>query len=260
MSAERLQKVIAAAGVCSRRGAEELIRAGRVSVDGRPAELGESVDADVQIVQIDGNVLPAAPRSHSYWMLNKPAGVVSTVYDRHAGRTVMDLLPAEARSVRLYPVGRLDEDSEGLILLTDDGTWADRLLHPRYQVEREYVVGVLRPITKDQREALIEGVEMEEGIARVVRIEGVSAAEVHQLSALLASPYPSLAWYRVVLTQGWKRQIRRMFDAVEQPVHRLVRVRVGSLRLTDLRPGDSRRLHMHEVKRLAGTSYPAERD
>jgi 23S rRNA pseudouridine2605 synthase len=251
---ERLQKVIASAGLASRRGAEELIRAGRVVVDDHVAVIGEQVDPDVQIVRVDGNVLPAAPTAHSYWALNKPAGVVSTVRDRHAGRTVVDLLPPEARATRVYPVGRLDEQSEGLLLMTDDGAWADLLLHPRYQVEREYLVGVLRPITREQRDALAAGIELEEGLARLDRMDGVTAAEVHKIAALLNPPYPPLCWYRVVLTQGWKRQIRRMFEIVEAPVRRLVRVRVGSLKLTDLRAGESRRLRMHEVKGLAASA------
>ncbi len=255
MTRERLQKVIASSGVASRRGAEELIRAGRITVDGRPAVIGEQVDSEVEIITLDGRLLPEAPRSHSYWALNKPAGVVSTVRDRHAYRTVMDLLPPEAASSRLYPVGRLDELSEGLLLLTDDGAWADLVLHPRYMVEREYVIGLDRSITKAQRTALQTGIELEEGLARVARLEDVTPAEVRQLEAVLQPPHRELRWYRVILTQGWKRQIRRMFEVIGQPVSRLVRVRVGSFKLTDLRAGESRRLKMHEVRQLAACAH-----
>jgi 23S rRNA pseudouridine2605 synthase len=115
---------MADAGIGSRRGSEDLIRAGRVRVDGRPAVIGEKVDPELQRVEVDGTALPAVAASRSYWALNKPTGVVSTVRDRHAGRTVMELLPAQPRGTRLYPVGRLDEESEGLLLFTDDGKWA----------------------------------------------------------------------------------------------------------------------------------------
>jgi pseudouridine synthase len=252
---ERIQKVIANAGIASRRGGEDLVRAGRVTVDGRPAIIGESVDPGMQRVLVDGKQLPAVAGKRSYWLLNKPSGVVSTVRDRHAERTVMELLPPEAhRSARLYPVGRLDEDSEGLLLLTDDGTWADLLLHPRYGVEREYFVGLDRSVSKAQKIALRTGVELEEGLAKVDHLDDVTPAQVRNLMLLLEQPYPDYRWYRVVLAQGWKRQIRRMFEAVGMPVRRLVRVRVGSLKLTDLKVGESRRLKHQEVTMLASSA------
>jgi len=225
MTRERLQKVLASAGVASRRSAEELIRGGRVTVDGRLAILGEQVDPDMQRVVVDGIPLPAIERQRSYWMMNKPAGVVSTVKDRHAEKTVMDLLPQNAkREARLYPVGRLDEGSEGLLLFTNDGAWADLLLHPRYGVEREYMVGLDRSVTKQQKLALRDGIELEEGLARMDLLEDATQAQVRKLLDLLAPPHTELRWYRVVLAQGWKRQIRRMFDAVDVPVRRLVRL------------------------------------
>jgi 23S rRNA pseudouridine2605 synthase len=248
----RLQKVMADAGIGSRRSSEELIRSGRVKVDGRPAIIGEKVDPGVQRVEVDGNVLPAVTGTRSYWALNKPAGVVSTVRDRHADRTVMELLPAEARrSTRLYPVGRLDEESEGLLLFTDDGRWADLLLHPRYGVEREYMVGLERSVTKIQRIALKGGVELEEGVARLDRLEDSTPAQTRAILELLEPPHADLRWYRVVLAQGWKRQIRRMFDSVHAPVRRLVRVRVGTLKLTDLKAGEARPLTHQEMTQLA---------
>jgi 23S rRNA pseudouridine2605 synthase len=252
MARERIQKVIAAAGLASRRGGDDLVRTGRVTVDGRRAVIGELVDPDMQHVEVDGSPLPPAVGPRSYWALNKPAGVVSTVRDRHAERTVMDLLPPEVRSgTRLYPVGRLDEESEGLLLFTDDGTWADLMLHPRYGVEREYMVGLDRSVMKAQKIALRTGIELEEGLARVDHLDDVTPAQVRNLAALLAPPFTELRWYRVVLAQGWKRQIRRMFEAVGMPVRRLVRVRVGTLRLTDLRAGEARRLTHGEVSLLA---------
>jgi 23S rRNA pseudouridine2605 synthase len=249
---ERLQKVLASAGIASRRSGEDMIRAGRVTVDGRPAIIGEQVDPEMQLVVVDGRPLPAIERQRSYWMLNKPAGVVSTVRDRHAERTVMELLPPNARQeARLYPVGRLDEESEGLLLFTNDGAWADLLLHPRYGVEREYMVGLGRSVTKQQKLALRNGIEFEEGIAQVDMLEDATPAQVRTLLELLEPPHAELRWYRVVLAQGWKRQIRRMFEAVGMPVRRLVRVRVGSLRLADIHAGEARPLAHREVTQLA---------
>jgi 23S rRNA pseudouridine2605 synthase len=252
MTRERIQKVIAAAGLASRRGGEDLIRAGRVTVDGRPAVIGEQVDPEMQRVEVDGNVLPAVAGPRTYLALNKPAGVVSTVHDRHAPKTVMELLPLDTPpGARLYPVGRLDHESEGLLLFTDDGTWADLLLHPRYGVEREYMVGLDRALSKVQKAALRSGIELEEGLARVDHLDDTTPAQVRNLMAVLESPHPELRWYRVVLAQGWKRQIRRMFEAVGVPVRRLVRVRVGTLKLGDLPVGQARRLTRHEVALLA---------
>lgn len=258
MTRERLQKVIASAGVASRRAGEALIRAGRVTVDGRPAIIGEQVDPELQRVLVDGMPLPKVDEPRSYWALNKPTGVVSTVRDRHAGRTVMELLPADARrEARLYPVGRLDEESEGLLLFTNDGVWADLLLHPRYGVEREYMAGLDRSVTKAQKIALRTGIELEEGVARFDRLEDATPAQVRAMLELLEPPHAPLRWYRVVLAQGWKRQIRRMFDSVDVPVRRLVRVRVGSFRLTDLHAGEARPLVHGEVTQLASCARTA---
>lgn len=252
MTRERIQKVIAAAGLSSRRGGEELVRAGRVTVDGRPAIIGEQVDPEMQRVEVDGNVLPSLSGPRHYLAMNKPAGIVSTVHDRHAPHTVMDLLPADLPfGTRLYPVGRLDHESEGLLLFTDDGTWADLLLHPRYGVEREYLVGVDRSLTREQKAFLRSGIELEEGVARIDHLDDTTPAQVRNIMAVLEPPFPEYRWYRVVLAQGWKRQIRRMFEAVEVPVRRLVRIRVGTLKLGDLPAGKARRLSRHEVALLA---------
>ncbi len=146
MAPERLQKVIAAAGIASRREAERLIAAGRVTVDGRVATLGESVEPGGALIAIDGRPVGEAS-ALVHLVAHKPLGVISTTRDRHAARTVLDLVPrALAGPGRLYPVGRLDQDSEGLILLTNDGAWADRVLHPRFGVEREYAIGLSRAL------------------------------------------------------------------------------------------------------------------
>lgn len=252
MPSERLGKVLAAAGVASRRGADALIAAGRVTVDGRVATLGESAEPARQAIAVDGRPLAPVAPTHVYVAVHKPAGVTSTAADRHAARTVLELVPPDLapRGTRLYPVGRLDLDSEGLLLLTNDGAWTDRVLHPRYGVEREYAVAVASPLGREQREALAAGIPLEEGTARLVGLRPATRTETARLGELL-TPRPSraLTWYRVVLAHGWKRQVRRMFSAVGAPVERLVRVRVGTLRL-DLPSGGARRLESAEVRRL----------
>lgn len=252
MAAERIAKVLAAAGIASRRAADELVAAGRVTVDGRLAVLGEKVDPVSAVVAVDGRPIAAAAPAAVHLAVHKPAGVTSTVADRHASATVLDLVPAGlvARGARLYPVGRLDRDSEGLLLLTNDGTWTHRVLHPRHGVEREYAVALAAPLDAGQRAALAAGVPLEEGTARLVSLRAATRTETARLAALVApAPAPGLAWYRVVLAHGWKRQVRRMLAAVGAPVQRLVRVRVGTLRL-DLPAGRARLLTAAEVRRL----------
>src|SRR6188474_739664 len=166
MPAERLQKVLAAAGVASRRASEGLIAAGRVTVDGRPATLGQQVDPDRAVILVDGRPIGAAANT-TYLLLHKPGGVTSTTQDRHAATTVLDLIPTALvpDGARLYPVGRLDQDSEGMLLLTNDGAWADRVLHPRHGVEREYAIGLRAALDDDQATALQAGIPLDEGLA-----------------------------------------------------------------------------------------------
>jgi 23S rRNA pseudouridine2605 synthase len=254
MPEERIQKLLAAAGIASRRGAEALIEKGRVTVDGRVASLGDRADAETARIAVDGREIAVAPlRAPVYLALHKPAGVTSTVRDRHAARTVVDLVPADLRPAgRLFPVGRLDRDSEGLILLSDDGPWSERVLHPRFGVEREYAVGLDRPLDDAQLERLRAGVALEEGIARFVGLRAATKTETTSLaSTILPPPDSRLTWYRVTLAQGWKRQVRRMLAAIGAPVRRLVRVRVGSVRLATLRAGEARPLSPAEVRSLA---------
>jgi 23S rRNA pseudouridine2605 synthase len=253
--AERISKVLAQAGVASRRGADELVAAGRVTVDGRPATLGEKVDPVTQRIEVDRRAIDAAPEHRLYIAVHKPAGVASTVKDRHADTTVVDLVPRElARDARLYPVGRLDQDSEGLILLTNDGDWAEHVLHPRYGVEREYAVALARPLTREQAQWLEGGVELAEGVATVSLLRGQTHTEDRRLADILEPPPdPRLVWVRVTIHQGWKRQLRRMFAAVDAPVERLVRVRIGTLRLDAMPAGSVRRLSSAEREHLAAT-------
>lgn len=253
MPAERLQKVLAAAGVASRRGAESMIAAGRVTVDGRVATLGTQADPDRSVIAVDGRVIGAAA-AHAYLLLHKPRGVTSTTRDRHASSTVLDLVPTALvpDGARLYPVGRLDQDSEGLLLLTNDGDWADRVLHPRNGVEREYALGLDRPLERDQVDALQEGIRLEEGVATLGGPRPMTAVEVQRLIGLMRPSPHDLVWYRATLTQGWKRQLRRMFGAVGAPVDRLVRVRIGPVRIDGLRSGSVRPLKAPEVRGLGG--------
>ncbi len=256
--AERISKVLAAAGVASRRGADDLVAAGRVRVDGHTAALGEKVDPELQRIEVDGRTVRAPEDVPIHLVLHKPAGVTSTVRDRHAATTVIDLVPDDlARGARLYPVGRLDQDSEGLILLTNDGPWAELVLHPRYEVEREYAVALARPLTEEQAMALTTGIELAEGFASVGFLRGQTATEDRRLADLLEPPPdPRLTWVRVTIHQGWKRQIRRMFGEVGAPVRRLVRVRIGALRLEDLVSGEVRPLTVPEVRRLGQPGPP----
>jgi 23S rRNA pseudouridine2605 synthase len=252
MPVERLQKVLAASGVASRRASEVLIAAGRVTINGKVAALGAQVDPDKAIVAVDGRVIGAAAASE-YLLLHKPAGVTSTVRDRHASRTVLDMIPTALipEGARLYPVGRLDQDSEGLLILTNDGAWADRVLHPRHGVEREYAVALHQPLSGDQVEALRAGIQLDEGLATLTGLRATTELETRRLESLLASPVTELVWYRAIIAQGWKRQLRRMFGAVGAPIARLVRVRIGPVRLDDLPSGRARRLRAPEVRGLA---------
>ena len=259
MPVERLQKVLAAAGVASRRASEALIGEGRVTVDGRVARIGESVDAAAVRIEVNGQLVGVGA-ARAYVALHKPAGVTSTTRDPHAAVTVLDLLPTALvpDHARVYPVGRLDLDSDGLLLLTNDGPWAERVLHPRHGVQREYAVALAVPLERDQLRTLERGIPVEEGVARLAApLRPATPAETGRLVALLDPGVdPSLAWYRAVLAQGWNRQLRRMFGAVGAPIVRLVRVRIGPVRLDGLPSGRARALKAPEIRALA-TAEPA---
>ena len=228
-------------------------------MNGATASVGQLVDPARDVLAVNGTTI-AAPDRRLYLVLAKPAGVTSTVSDSHAARTVLDLVPSALRSraARLYPVGRLDLDSEGLLLLTNDGDWAQRMLHPSHGVEREYAVGLHHPIDDRQREILERGVKLEEGIARLSSLRLATSADVRLLGEVIGREANDLVWYRATLRQGMKRQIRRMFAAAEAPVRRLVRVRFGTLRLTGMHLGDVRELSAAERKALDRLS-PDER-
>ena len=253
MPAERLQKVLASAGVASRRASEALIAEGRVTVDGKVAKVGDQADPERSIITVDGRVIGGAG-VQAYLLLHKPMGVASTTRDKHAPRTVLDLLPTALvpEGARLYPVGRLDQDSEGMLLLTNDGEWSERVLHPRFEVEREYALGLRTALDGDQVTALRAGIALEEGLAEVTNLRAMSDFEATRLLELIRPAPPSLHWYRATLAQGWKRQLRRMFGAVGAPVERLVRVRIGPVRIDGLHSGSVRPLKAPEIRGLAG--------
>ncbi|HYL40820.1 MAG TPA: pseudouridine synthase, partial [Candidatus Binatus sp.] len=229
--------------------------AGRVRLDGRVARLGDRADPATARLEVDGRPVGIGV-AKAYLALHKPAGVTSTTRDRHAARTVLDLVPTTfvPDGTRLYPVGRLDQDSEGLLLLTNDGEWAEHILHPRFGVAREYAVALRTPLAPDQMEALRQGIALDEGLATLASpLRPMSRTEVASVAGVLVPPAePNVAWYRAVLRQGWKRQLRRMYGAVDAPVARLVRVAIGPIRLGALRSGEVRRLRNPEVAALSG--------
>jgi 23S rRNA pseudouridine2605 synthase len=232
-SGERLQKVLARAGFGSRRACEELIAAGRVSVNGEPAGLGRRVDPGTDRIEVDGVPVPVRP-GLVYYLLNKPRGVVTTAHDPQGRRTVLDLVPAEPR---VFPVGRLDYDTEGLLLLTNDGDLAHCLAHPSRGVEKTYLAEVAGAPGRAVLRRLREGVDLEDGRTAPARVR-------------LAQATGGGAALEIVVHEGRNRQVRRMCEAVGHPVRRLVRTRLGPLADRDLSPGRWRELRAAEVRAL----------
>ncbi|MGE4427041.1 MAG: pseudouridine synthase [Solirubrobacteraceae bacterium] len=229
----RLQKYLAHAGVASRRASEEIIRDGRVTVGGEPVtDPATDVDPDdaARPVRVDGRLVTPVVRTVVY-ALNKPAGIVSTAHDTHGRQTVVDLVPSGRR---LYPVGRLDAETTGLILLTDDGALADLLTHPRYEVPKTYAALVRDgPVGDEALQALRDGVDLDDG--------RTLPADVHQ---------PRDGELRITIREGRKRQVRRMCDAVGHPAYALRRIRLGPLDLGRLKQGQWRALTDDEVRAL----------
>lgn len=297
---ERLQKLLAGAGVASRRASEALITAGRVTVNGTTVrELGAKADPARDDIRLDGKAV-RAPEAHTYLVLHKPPGYTSTVSDPHAKHTVMELLPPDAG--RLFPAGRLDRDSEGLLLLTDDGALTQRLLHPRYHLAKEYAVLVRGEIGgpvlwRLRKGTVIEGkrtapVEVEpapppghigaeplmlarsepqaspNGSDRRARQAAGSVARTEPRTPRTASVPATaadgpLTWLRFVLHEGRKRQIRGMCAEAGLAVERLIRVRIGPLALGGLPPGKTRRLKAGEIahlRRACGLDAPSAPD
>jgi len=228
-SGERLQKVLAQAGLGSRRACEELIAAGRVTVNGDVATLGTRADPDLDAIEVDGARI-GVRQGLVHYVLNKPAGVVTTASDPQGRPTVVGLVPAEPR---VYPVGRLDADTEGLLVLTNDGELANRLTHPSFGVDKEYLADVTGTPSRGALRRLREGVDLDDGPTAPARVSLVGDHTV-----------------RITIHEGRNRQVRRMCEAVGHPVRRLVRVRIGPLADRRLPPGEWRPLTQAEVRAL----------
>jgi len=229
----RLNRYLAHAGVGSRRACDDIIKSGRVAVNGKRVDApGTSINPAKHEVTLDGK--PVERVESQTWLLNKPREILSAAKDARGGRTVVDLAREAGITERLYPVGRLDKNSRGLILLSNEGDLAHRLLHPRYGIEKTYRVKINLPVTKTQMRRFKSGIDLEDGRTRPCRIR----------------PQHGRAIYEVVLAEGRKRQIRRMFEALNRRVVDLQRVRMGPVSLGRLKEGEMRPLEPAELLRL----------
>lgn len=234
---ERLQKIISAAGVTSRRASEALILNGQVSVNGVVVtELGSKADSTTDIITVDGKALKISAQ-RLYILLNKPPGYITALKDSQSRPLVTDLL--KDMPERVYPVGRLDYNTEGLLLLTNDGEWANRLMHPRHEIEKEYHVRVRGKVTDQQLIKMAAGVELEDGMTAPAVVNLVKSGDQND-------------WISVAIHEGRNRQVRRMCEAVSLSVVRLKRIRYGNLALGTLRAGQFRYLTEAEVRELSG--------
>lgn len=236
---ERLQKIISAAGITSRRASEALILNGQVAVNGMVvSELGSKADPDKDTITVDGKPL-RINKQRIYILLNKPPGYITALKDSQDRPLVTDLLKDVPD--RVYPVGRLDYNTEGLLLLTNDGEWANRLMHPSHEIEKEYHVRVRGKVIDQQLKRMAEGVELEDGMTAPAVVSLVKSGEQND-------------WISVAIHEGRNRQVRRMCEAVSLSVVRLKRIRYGSLGLGTIRGGQFRYLTETEVKQLSGES------
>ncbi len=241
---ERLQKILANAGVASRRAAEALVTSGRVAVNGVVVtELGSKADPDLDRITLDGRVVRASGVK-VYILLNKPVGYVTTLKDPQGRPVVTDLLKGVKE--RVYPVGRLDYNTEGVLLLTNDGELANRLAHPRHEVEKEYLVRVRGGVTPEQLRLLASGVDLEDGRSAPAVVVPVRESA-------------SNSWLSITIHEGRYRQVRRMCEAVGLFVVRLKRSRYGILEAGDLKPGEFRLLEQAEVEGLRALCKPVKR-
>ena len=232
----RVQKAIANAGLLSRRSAEDAIASERVRVNGRLARLGDRVDVDVDIVTLDDIPIPVNPALETH-LLYKPLGVISTADDPQNRTTVVDLIDTDAR---LYPVGRLDADSEGLLLVSNDGELTNRVTHRRYGITKKYLAMVNSRVRPDQLRRLTSGIDLEDGPARAKRAHIVDHAKDRTLIEL-------------VMVEGRNREIRRMFDVIGHEVRSLVRTAIGPISDPTLKSGESRKLTITEIHALVGS-------
>lgn len=237
---ERLHKVLARAGVASRRHVEKMMADGLIRVNGKMAsEPGTMIDPDQDRISVDGKSVQVSSEEiyeRVYFLLNKPERVLTTSKDERGRKTVLDLVLGASEG-RIYPVGRLDYDAEGALLLTNDGELTNKLIHPRHKVRKTYMVKVKGVPAEEKLEKLRRGIYLEDGPTGPCEIEVVSKAKVN-------------TWVRVVLTQGKNRQIKRMFWRIEHPVQRLVRTHFGGISTQGLEPGQYRALTKRELSSL----------
>lgn len=233
---ERLQKVMASCGIASRRKSEELILNGKVRVNGKViTEVGCKVDPIRDIIEVEGKrIIPV--QQHTYIILNKPKGVITSVTDPQGRKTVIDLL--KDIPDRVYPVGRLDYQTEGLLLLTNDGELAYRMTHPKYEIEKEYIALVKGKPTQKAIQQLRSGIMLDDGMTAPAQVELLSNGEKENSKL------------KLVIHEGRNRQVRRMCEAIGHPVLHLRRMRIGFIELNGLKPGEFRHLEEQEVKKL----------
>lgn len=230
---ERLQKIMAHAGIGSRRACEEIIKEGRVQVNGKVAHLGQKANSKTDEILVDGEPINA-PEKRRYILLNKPFGYITSVKDQFGRKDVLDLLPTIKE--RVYPVGRLDFDSEGLVFLTNDGTLANKVMHPRYELPKTYHVVLQGSITMDAVYRLRTGILLEDGRTAPAQVQVVETKESSVLN--------------ITLREGRNRQVRRMCEKVGFPVQHLTRTSIGPLKLQGLASGEFRNLTAAELKAL----------
>lgn len=244
MKEERIQKVMAEGGVCSRRAAEEMIRAGRVLVNGRPVKLGDKMNPAKDHLTVDHKTVPLAKkREHVYIMMNKPRGYVTTAKDELGRKTVMELLAGVEQ--RVYPVGRLDKDSEGLLLLTNDGDFANQMTHPKHGISKLYRVTVRPQATEEQLATLASGVTLDDG------------SRTQPAGVRVITEQDNRTVMEISIKEGKNRQIRRMCEAVNLTVIRLKRSAMGAVKLGMLQPGHIRPLTPTEITSLKAAATKA---
>jgi 23S rRNA pseudouridine2605 synthase len=246
MSEERLQKILARAGIASRRKAEELIEGGQVTVNGRVAGLGDKADPETDSIKVEGRRVQPAGHEHRYLLLNKPKKVMSTLSDPEGRKTVLDFVPPAMRKA-LVPVGRLDYNTEGLLLLTNDGEFAQRIAHPRYGSTKTYEVKVKGTPTEAQLDRLRNGVVLE---GRRTAPAKITPRGFKPVARRQGEPESDNSWWVVEIVEGRTRQIREMFFQIGHPVGKLRRVAIGPLRDSGLPVGALRELSEQEVRKL----------
>ena len=231
-----LLKTLTDNGIGSRRRMADIIKHGKVTVNGEVIEnFNHAINPATDHILVDGKAVNLKPKETVCLMLNKPEGVISTTSDERGRRTVIDLLPDKYRRLRLYPAGRLDEDSTGLLLLTNDGDLTYRLTHPRFEHEKEYLVQIKGSLTAEDMKKLQSGIRLEDGMTHPARVKRVSLLPFN---------------YSITIHEGRKRQVRRMFERLKHPVLTLKRIRIGNLILGDLKEGEIKKLNASEVNTL----------